>query len=229
MATDHQLSQLCQRFASVLAIWQELHGKTGQAPIHGLGVVPGGCSGMRQRSLSQNQAKPLFFFLFFLHGPPGCAAPASLDLAILCPEAWLHGRASRAAPCLQRGKPAPQPKEPRASWEGEAATCTGDTARTCWVPSLTAKGWRWGKYMAQKAEPRGLERISKRWEDVGREQERAEGLAGAGSRQAAHATDQGLARHRLAPALAIWSSNHPTCRFSPLKGIRVPAVIRQGR
>lgn len=170
---------------------------------------PAGAQGCDRGAFHKTRQSIYFSILFFLHSPPGCTAPASPDLAILRPEAGLHRRASRAAPCLQRGKPAPQHKEPRVSWDGEAAARRGNTAHTCRVPSLAAEGWLWDKHTAQKGEPRGLGRISKRWEDGGPEQEHAGRLAGAGSRQAAHATGQGLARHCRALAPAIWSANHP--------------------
>lgn len=53
--------------------------------------------------------------------------PASVDLAVLHRELGLHGRVSRAAPCLEQGKTIPQHKEPGAGWGGEAATQRGDS------------------------------------------------------------------------------------------------------
>lgn len=147
--------------------------------------------------------KPFFFFFFFCTGhldvqrPPTRIWPPLVHCGCLR-LGCAGGRAGQhLAP--QRGN-----LLPRAGWGGEAAGTQPTHAGV-----QRAEGWLWDKHTAQEGEPQGLGRISKRWEDGGWEQERAEGLAGAGSHQAAHATVQGLARHRLAPAPASWSSGSP--------------------
>lgn len=144
-----------------------------------------------------------FFFCFNLHF---FFCMALLDVQRL-PARSQPPRVPAAA--CSGGNPLPNTRTPMMVGMGMTATRRGDTAHARWVPRLAADGWPRGKHTAQKREPGGLGRIGKRWEDGESEQEGAKGLAGAGSCQAAHATGQGSARHRLAPAPAIWSSNHP--------------------
>lgn len=57
---------------------------------------------------------------------------ASVDLAALHGELGQHGRASRAAPCLEQENSVPQNEEPGAGWGGEQPT----------HPALLPKGGR---------------------------------------------------------------------------------------
>lgn len=94
---------------------------------------PAGAQGCDTGACHKTGQYIYFFYFIFSARPswmcsacqPGSSHPSSLWL----PEVGLHRRASRAAPCLQQGKPAPQHKEPRAGWE--AAARRGDTAHTC--------------------------------------------------------------------------------------------------
>lgn len=179
-------------------------GQSFTAKLVGLpSVALAGAQGCNRGTFHKIRETIYFLFYFFLHGAPGCAAPANPDPATPRPCGCLRlgctgGQAGQhLAP--QQGNLLPW-----AGWGGEAAGTQPTHAGV-----QHAEGWLWDKLTAQEGEPQGLGRISKRREDGGWEQERGEGLAGAGSHQAAHATVQGLARHHLALAPAIWSSGSP--------------------